>query len=156
MDFSKMNRNDKIDLCLEFLEDKEFITDKLHSSASGVSQERAYIKLNMKRNKTLIFNSMLDALSLAICDRHNSAVKNLKLKKEKDEQIEKLEFRISELESRTKTLETTIKEKDERIELLESEREWYKSGFNKMKKKFEEQEKIIKSLQEQINKLSKQ
>ena len=121
MNFSKMDRNEKIEVCFEFLEDRELITDKMETSDSGVSQARASIKQNMKRNKTVVFNAMLDALAMVLCDLDNGRKRNFKIKnenKEKDRQIENLEYRLSEVDDRMKTLEKTIKEQSEIIEKL--------------------------------------
>lgn len=118
MDFSKMTRNDKIEVCFEFLEDKELITDKMETSASGVAQARANIKQNMKRNKTVIFNAMVDALVMVLCDRQISAKRNVRIRKEKDREIENLELRLSEVDNRMKVLEKTIKEQNDMIELM--------------------------------------
>lgn len=154
MDFSKMSKNDKIDICFEFLEDRELITDKMETSASGVSQARASIKQQMKRNKTVIFNAMLDALVMTISDKNDFIIKNSKMRKSKDREIESLEFRLSEVDNQIKILQRNIKVKDDRIKVLEGKCEWCESGINNMKNKIEEQEEINKSLQEQIDKLS--
>ena len=120
MDFSKMTRNDKIEVCFEFLEDKELITDKMETSASGVAQARANIKQNMKRNKTVIFNAMVDALVMVLSDRQISAKRNVRIRKEKDREIENLELRLSEVDTKIKVLEKTIKEQQDWIELFKA------------------------------------
>jgi hypothetical protein len=118
MDFSKMNRNDKIELCFEKINDLELLDDKMETSASGVAQSKASIKQNMKRNKTVVFNAMLEALSMILCERDNSARRNFKKNKQKDREIENLELRLSEVDTKMKVLEQTIKEQSDMIELM--------------------------------------
>ncbi len=118
MDFSKMNRNDKIELCFEKINDLELLDDKMETSASGVAQSKASIKQNMKRNKTVVFNAMLEALSMILCERDNSAKRNYKKNKQKDREIENLELRLSEVDTKMKVLEQTIKEQSDMIELM--------------------------------------
>ncbi len=118
MDFSKMTRNDKIELCFEKINDLELLDDKMETSASGVAQSKASIKQNMKRNKTVVFNAMLEALSMILCERDNSAKRNYKKNKQKDREIENLELRLSEVDTKMKVLEQTIKEQSDMIELM--------------------------------------
>jgi len=113
-----MNRNDKIELCFEKINDLELLDDKMETSASGVAQSKASIKQNMKRNKTVVFNAMLEALSMILCERDNSAKRNYKKNKQKDREIENLELRLSEVDTKMKVLEQTIKEQSDMIELM--------------------------------------
>lgn len=118
MDFSKMTRNDKIEMCFQYIEDHDIITNKTETSASGEAQARASIKQNMKRNKSPIFNAMVDALVKALYDKRDYIGKHGKMKKEKDREIENLELRLSEVDNRMKVLEKTIKEQNDMIELM--------------------------------------
>ena len=118
MDFSKMSRNEKIEMCFEYIEDHDIITNKTETSASGEAQARASIKQNMKRNKSPIFNAMVDALVKALSDKRDYIGKHGKMKKEKDREIENLELRLSEVDNRMKVLEQTIKEQNDMIELM--------------------------------------
>jgi hypothetical protein len=118
MDFSKMTRNDKIEMCFEYIEDHDIITNKTETSASGEAQARASIKQNMKRNKSPIFNAMVDALVTALCDKREYVGKHGKMRREKDREIENLELRLSDVDNRMKVLETTIKEQNEMIKLM--------------------------------------
>ena len=118
MDFSKMTRNDKIEMCFEYIEDHDIITNKTETSASGEAQARASIKQNMKRNKSPIFNAMVDALVTALSDKRDYIGKHGKMKKEKDREIENLQLRLSDVEYRMKSLEKTIKEQNDMIKLM--------------------------------------
>ena len=120
MDFSKMTRNDKIEMCFQYIEDHDIITNKTETSASGEAQARANIKQNMKRNKTVIFNAMVDALVMVLSDRQISAKRNVRIRKEKDREIENLELRLSEVDTKIKVLEKTIKEQQDWIELFKA------------------------------------
>jgi chromosome segregation ATPase len=154
IDFSKMSKNDKIEMCFDYIIETDVLTDKMESSASGVSQSKASIKQNMKRNKSPIFNAMIDALIIAISDKNEYISKHGNMRRSKDREIESLEFRLSEVENDIRILKRNIDEKDKKIEHLEGKCEWCEAGISNMKEKIQEQEKINKSLQEQINKLS--
>ena len=155
MDFSKMDKNSKIEMCFKYIDDNDLLIDKMESSASGVPQARASIKQNMKRNKTPIFNAMLDALVTALCDKNDYIIKHGVMKRKKNDTIENLEIKLSEVNQSIRCLERTIKEKDERIELLEGKCKWCESGITTMKNKLQDQDKQIKELQKQLETLSK-
>ena len=120
MDFSKMTRDDKIEVCFKKILDHDEIIDKIKKSASGVKQAKASIKQNMKRNETVIFNAMLDTLSMVLWERENSAKRNNRIKKEKDREIKNLQLRLSDVEYKMKLLEQTIKEQQDWIELFKA------------------------------------
>ena len=118
MNFSRMTRDDKIEMCFKKILDHDEIIDKIEKSASGVKQAKASIKQNMKRNETVIFNAMLDTLSMVLWERDNSAKRNNRINKEKDREIENLQYRLSDVEYKMKSLEKTIKEQNDMIELM--------------------------------------
>jgi len=149
-----MDKNEKIKICFEYIEDHSIITDKTERSVSGTAQSRASIKQNMKRNKSPIFNALIDALVLALTDKTDFIAKNGVMRREKNREIDNLQFRLSETEQKIKNLEKTIKNKDTEIEFLTKKYKWCENGINNMKIKVENQDKMIISLQEQINKLS--
>jgi len=155
MNFSRMTRDDKIEMCFKKILDHDEIIDKIKKSASGVKQAKASIKQNMKRNKTPIFNAMLDALVTALCDKNDYIIKHGVMKRKKNDTIENLEIKLSEVNQSIRCLERTIKEKDERIELLEGKCKWCESGITTMKNKLQDQDKQIKELQKQLETLSK-
>jgi len=120
MDFSKMDRNEKIELCFDKIIDLELLDDKIETSASGVAQAKATLKQQMKRNKTAVFNAMLEALSMTLCATQNSCVRTRKMKEDKDRQIHNLELRLAELEYQMKLQQEQIKKQEEWIELFKA------------------------------------
>ena len=118
MDFSKMDRNEKIELCFERINDLELLDDKIETSASGVAQAKATLKQQMKRNKTALFNAMLDALALSIINRKENSKRTYKMKEEKNREISNLELRLSQLEETTRSLQKTVLAQNEEIEIM--------------------------------------
>ena len=123
MSFSKMDRNDKIEMCFDKIIDLELLDDKIETSASGVAQAKATLKQQMKRNKTAVFNAMLEALSMTLCGNQNSSLRTRKMKEDKDRQIHNLELRLAELEYQMKLQQEQIKKQEEWIEI-------FKAGHN--------------------------
>ena len=123
MSFSKMDRNDKIEMCFEKIIDLELLDDKIEKSASGAAQARATLKQQMKRNNTAVFNAMLEALSMTLCGNQNSSLRTRKMKEDKDRQIHNLELRLADLEYRMKLQQEQIKKQEEWIEI-------FKAGHN--------------------------
>ena len=78
MEILKMNKNEKIEMCFDFIETHECIENAMETSASGSSQARANIKQNMKRNKTVIFNAMVDGMCMLINDKQKAFKNNFK------------------------------------------------------------------------------
>ena len=120
MSFSKMDRNDKIEMCFDKIIDLELLDDKIETSASGVAQAKATLKQQMKRNKTAVFNAMLEALSMTLCGIQNSSVRTFKMKQDKDRQIHNLELRLAELEYQMKLQQEQIKKQEEWIEIFKA------------------------------------
>ena len=120
MSFSKMDRNDKIEMCFEKIIDLELLDDKIENSASGEAQAKATLKQQMKRNKTAVFNAMLEALSMTLCGNQNSSVRTFKMKQDKDRQIHNLELRLADLEYKMKLQQEQIKKQEEWIEMFKA------------------------------------
>ena len=120
MSFSKMDRNDKIEMCFDKIIDLELLDDKIETSASGVAQAKATLKQQMKRNKTAVFNAMLEALSMTLCGNQNSSVRTFKMKEDKDRQIHNLELRLADLEYQMKLQQEQIKKQEEWIEIFKA------------------------------------
>ena len=120
MSFSKMDRNDKIEMCFDKIIDLELLDDKIENSASGVAQAKATLKQQMKRNKTAVFNAMLEALSMTLCGNQNSSVRTFKMKQDKDRQIHNLELRLADLEYKMKLQQEQIKKQEEWIEMFKA------------------------------------
>ena len=120
MSFSKMDRNDKIEMCFDKIIDLELLDDKIETSASGVAQAKATLKQQMKRNKTAVFNAMLEALSMTLCGNQNSSVRTFKMKQDKDRQIHNLELRLADLEYQMKLQQEQIKKQEEWIEIFKA------------------------------------
>tara|TARA_R110000765_G_scaffold59412_2_gene115612 strand:- start:543 stop:914 length:372 start_codon:yes stop_codon:yes gene_type:complete len=120
MSFSKMDRNDKIEMCFDKIIDLELLDDKIETSASGVAQAKATLKQQMKRNKTAVFNAMLEALSMTLCGNQNSSVRTFKMKQDKDRQIHNLELRLADLEYKMKLQQEQIKKQEEWIEMFKA------------------------------------
>ncbi len=120
MSFSKMDRNDKIEMCFDKIIDLELLDDKIETSASGVAQAKATLKQQMKRNKTAVFNAMLEALSMTLCGNQNSSLRTRKMKEDKDRQIHNLELRLADLEYQMKLQQEQIKKQEEWIEIFKA------------------------------------
>ena len=120
MSFSKMDRNDKIEMCFDKIIDLELLDDKIENSASGEVQAKATLKQQMKRNKTAVFNAMLDALSMTLCGNQNSSLRTRKMKEDKDRQIHNLELRLADLEYQMKLQQEQIKKQEEWIEIFKA------------------------------------
>ncbi len=120
MSFSKMDRNDKIEMCFDKIIDLELLDDKIETSASGVAQAKATLKQQMKRNKTAVFNAMLEALSMTLCGIQNSSLRTRKMKEDKDRQIHNLELRLADLEIQMKLQQEQIKKQEEWIEIFKA------------------------------------
>lgn len=120
MSFSKMDRNDKIEMCFDKIIDLELLDDKIENSASGEAQAKATLKQQMKRNKTAVFNAMLEALSMTLCGNQNSSVRTFKMKQDKDRQIHNLELRLADLEYKMKLQQEQIKKQEEWIEMFKA------------------------------------
>lgn len=120
MSFSKMDRNDKIEMCFDKIIDLELLDDKIETSASGVAQAKATLKQQMKRNKTAVFNAMLEALSMTLCGIQNSSLRTRKMKEDKDRQIHNLELRLADLEIQMKLQQEQIKKQQEWIEIFKA------------------------------------
>jgi len=120
MSFSKMDRNDKIEMCFDKIIDLELLDDKIETSASGEAQAKATLKQQMKRNKTAVFNAMLEALSMTLCGNQNSSLRTRKMKEDKDRQIHNLELRLADLEYQMKLQQEQIKKQEEWIEIFKA------------------------------------
>jgi len=115
-----MDRNDKIEMCFDKIIDLELLDDKIETSASGVAQAKATLKQQMKRNKTAVFNAMLEALSMTLCGNQNSSLRTRKMKEDKDRQIHNLELRLADLEYQMKLQQEQIKKQEEWIEIFKA------------------------------------
>ena len=120
MSFSTMDRNDKIEMCFDKIIDLDLLDDKIENSPSGEAQAKATLKQQMKRNKTAVFNAMLDALSMTLCGNQNSSLRTRKMKEDKDRQIHNLELRLADLEYQMKLQQEQIKKQEEWIEIFKA------------------------------------